>query len=320
MMMSNHLSAENLNPPKHLNSVTLGAEVLKRTIENSHYKIIGSCVWTRGLNVEPGLSIEQFLPDLVVTVSNTPGNNPWKEAELLYENKTILKTYQTAFQKALGFYFDVADTSGQISNQHLNEERMRIVNVIGSPANLYRLPKVTHKPETLFGKLYYSSLADAVSDRTERGELAYMATHPSLLLTGFIGAPLNHWGFELPRLMHITQPSRFRASMVAAMHAADIVTNQFSAHISHFTTNSCGSNCVVANVIYDPKQTRIIWQEVYPNNRNIIPGQSTPFEALDDKDGNGNYIFVIWRQYRGCIKQKGKLSWSSPQVGHPQKR
>lgn len=194
------------------------------------------------------------------------------------------------------------------------------MHVVGSPESLYRLPKVTHKPETSFGKLYYSSLADAVSDRTEAGEIAYMATHPALLMSGFIGTMTNHWGYEIPRLMRVTQPSRFRASVVAAMHAADIVTNKPSAHVALWTTNTCGRNCIVANVIYDPKHDRVIWQEVYPNNRNINPGDAQDFGVLDDDKGRGNYVFVIWRKYKGCIKQTGRLTWSTPHVGKPEKR
>ncbi|MDI1351864.1 MAG: TIGR03756 family integrating conjugative element protein, partial [bacterium] len=42
----------------------------------------------------------------------------------------------------------------------------------------------------------------------------------------------------------------------------------------------------------------------------------------DERSGNGNYVFVIWRKYRGCIHHKGTLirSLSFPKVGQPQKR
>ena len=313
---------ESTKPPSPLNSLTLAARVLEKTIENTHYKPIGACQWVTGFppSTETGLAIEQYLPDLVVTVSNQAGANPWAEIGLAYENPVALKGFQSIFLKATGFTFDIADSSGQISAQHLNEDRMRLVQVIGSPANLYRLPKVSHKPETTFGKPYYSSLADAVMDRTEAAEQAYMVTHPQLLIGHEIGTFLNHWGQEVPRFMHVTQPSRFRASVVAAMHAADIVTNQSGLHVAQHTSNQCGKNCVISNVIYDPQQTRVIWQEVYPNNRNIHPGDSHDFGVDDDKQGNGNYVFVLWRKYRGCVKQKGRLVVSYPHVGKPQKR
>ena len=321
-MVINVTYAEDVRPPNPINTLTITTRVLEKTLHNSHYRIIGACLWTKQFppRVETGPAIEQYLPDLIVTVSNQPGANPWHEANLLYENKLAIQGYQATYSQAVGLPFDVADSSNQLTPQHLNEERTRIVSVIGSPAGLYRVPKVTHKPETQFGKPYYSSLADAVSERTEAGEIAYMATHPHLLLGHNIGTATNHWGQEIPRLMQVTQPSRFRASVVAAMHAADIVTNTQSLHVAIPTKNSCGPNCVVANVIYDPKHERVLWQEVYPNNRMIEPGNPSDFGEADDAKGNGNYVFVIWRKYRGCVAQSGKLMHGLPNVGKPQKR
>ncbi len=321
-MMISTTHAESVKPPHPINTLALTARVLEKTFHNTRYRIIGACLWAKKFppSFETGPSIEQYLPDLVVTVSNQAGANPWQEIGLMFENKLALKGYQTAFREALGLPFDVGDGSGQLTPLHLNEERTRIVSVFGSPAGLYRLPKVTHQPETRFAKPYYSSLADAVSDRTEAGEIAYMATHPHLLIGHEIGTLNNHWGQEIPRIMRVTQPSRFRASVVVAMHAADIVTNQQSLHMALPTQNTCGSNCVVSNVIYDPKQERVLWQEVYPNNRMIKPGDPLDFGVADDEKGNGNYIFVIWRKYRGCVKQSGRLVHGFPNVGKPQKR
>lgn len=315
-------SFDELKPPHPINTFTIAIRVLEKAFDNSHYRIIGACLWTKSSPpfTEPGVALDQYLPDLIVTVSNVPGENPWQEVNLLYENEIALKSYQAAFASTWGMPFDIADGSNQMMPEHLNETRTRIVSVIGSPSSLYRLPKFTHKPETTFGKPYYSSLADALSERSEKGEIAYMATHPQLLIGHDIGTFTNHWGQEIPRYMHITQPSRFRASVVAAMHAADIVTNQQSLHVAIPTTNTCGSNCVVANVIYDPKHERVLWQEVYPNNRMIEPGDANDFGEADDKEGHGNYIFVIWRKYRGCVSHQGRLISGRPHVGKPQKR
>lgn len=311
---------ESVTPPKPINTATLAVRVLEKTLQNTHYRILGACQWVNGLKTSTGQFSEQFLPDLVVTVSNKPGDNPWVEAGIAYENAAALKTYQMIFSKAMGFAFDVADTTNQVSAQHLNEERSRIVHVIGSPSNLYRLPKISHKPETTFGKPYYSSHADAVMDRTEAAEIAYMGTHPNLLVGHEIGTALDYWGHESPRLMRVTQPSRFRASVVAAMHAADIVTNQPGLHVAQYTQNTCGKKCVVANVVYDPQQKNIIWQEVYPKNRTFKPGEPQDFGVADDEAGNGNYVFVVWRKYRGCVQQKGRVIASFPKSGKPQKR
>ncbi|KTC94870.1 TIGR03756 family integrating conjugative element protein [Legionella feeleii] len=316
------LGVESTRPTTPASTPQIAARVFKKGMENSHFRIIGSCLWLEGHfppKVTPGPAVSQFIPDLIVTVSNHPGENPWAEANGLYENKAALAAWQSAFKAALNLPLGFGDGSGQLASQRLNEDRTRVVSVIGSPSAVYPLKGVTHRPETTFMKLYYSSLADAVNERTELGELAYMATHPQLLINHEIGSASYFWGHELPRLMRITQPSRFRASVVAAMHAADIVTNE-GMHLKVPTTNACGPHCVVANVVFDPKQKQVIWQEVYPKNRNIIPGDSADEGIDDEAKGNGNYIFVVWRKYKGCVTQPGKLLWGMPPVGSPQKR
>jgi integrating conjugative element protein (TIGR03756 family) len=312
---------ESTKPRQPITTPTLAMSVLKYLSKNSHPKVIGTCFWQEGTlppKITPGPALSQFIPDLVVTVSNNPGENPWIEANQLFENKPALQVYQSAFTRIMGMPLGFGDGSGQLASQHINEDRTRVVSVIGSPGNVYKIKGLTHRSETTFMKLYYSSLADAVSDRTT-GELLYMATHPYLLIGHKIGTTFNHWGHEFPRLMRVTQPSRFRASVVAAMHAADIVTNN-GMHLKQSTSNRCGPNCIVSNVIFDSKQKHLIWQEVYPNNRNIIPGKDSDKGEVDDAKGNGNYVFVVWRQYKGCVKQKGKLLWGFPQVGKPKKR
>lgn len=312
---------ESTIPENPITSPQLAVNVFKFLSKNSHLRVIGTCLWQEGTippKLTPGPAVSQFLPDLVVTVSNNPGENPWVEANKLFESSAALKAYQSAYTQAIGMPLGFGDGSGQLSSQHINEDRTRVVSVIGSPGNVYKIKGLTHRSETSFLKLYYSSIADAVSDRTT-GELLYTLTHPHLLINHEIGTRFNHWGHELPRLMRVTQPSRFRASVVAAMHAADIVTNN-GMHLKQSTKNKCGPNCVVSNVTFDPKQKNVIWQEVYPNNRNIVPGRDGDKGELDEVKGNGNYVFVVWRRYTGCVKQHGKLMWGFPQVGKPKKR
>ena len=314
-----HAEIESTKPPYLINTLHISTRVISKIVSNSHYKIIGACTWLVSdpfPNTVTTPAVEQYLPDLIVTVSNKPEENPWMEAGFLFENQAARALYQKTYMLATGFPLGFGDDAGQTNNMHINDERTRVVDVIGSPAAFYRIPYLSHTPETQFGLPYYISEADAVMDRSELGEIPYMATHPQLLINHEIGT----WGHEIPRLMRVTQPSRFRASVVAAMHAADIVTNKNRPHVTKSTANSCGKNCVIANVIHDPKNQKVIWQEIYPLNRNLIPGDANDLGIDDEKAGNGNYVFVIWRKYRGCIQQKGKLMMSFPHVGKPQKR
>lgn len=326
LMYTAGLSAhESIKPPHPITSLGIAVNVIHEIFTHSHYKVIGTCTWATGKfppTLIPIPAVGQFLPDFVVTVANRPETNPWIEANRLFENLASLALYQRAYKLATGFPLSFGNKSAQLQAMHINEERTRVVNVIGSPAGFYQVPYLSHQAETKFGLPYYLSEADAVSDRTEIAELMYMATHPQLLINHDIGQNGHSWGHESPRLMRVSNPSRFRASVVAAMHALDIVTNKNSLHVTKSTTNSCGPNCVVANAVFNPTNTSVIWQEVYPINRTIHPGAADDFGVEDEKKGNGNYVFVVWRKYRGCIKHEGKLirSLSFPKVGLPQKR
>ncbi len=318
-------ATESIEPPHPITSFGIATQVLSKLFTNSHYKVIGTCTWAVG-GLPPRLvevvAVEQFLPDLIVTVANRPETNPWMEAKTLYENPASQALYQKAYKLATGSELGFGNDAGQTNAMHINDERTRVVDVIGSPAGLYHFPYLSHKSETHFGYPYYLSQADAVSDRTELAEIVYMATHPHLLFNHDIGSTTQVWGHEIPRLMRVTHPSRFRASMVAALHAVDIVSNKNSLHITQSTSNSCGPNCVVSNVIFDADNKNIIWQEVYPKNRNINFKDVSDMGIEDDKAGNGNYVFVVWRKYRGCIRHEGRLihHLSFPKVGQPQKR
>lgn len=324
-MMTNTVFAESIEPPHPISSFGIATKVLSKLFTNSHYKVIGSCTWAVG-KLPPKLvvvpAVEQFLPDLIVTVANRPETNAWIEAKALYENPASQAIYQKTYLLATGSALGFGEGTNQLSRLHINDERTRVVDVIGSPAGLYRLPYLSHKAETKFGYPYYISEADAVSDRTELAELAYMATHPNLLFNHDIGSHTETWGYEVPRSMKVTHPSRYRASVVAALHAADIVTNKNSLHVTQSTKNACGPNCVISNVVFDRENQNIIWQEVYPQNRNINFNESETLGLADDKAGNGNYVFVVWRKYRGCIQNQGKYipALSFPKVGLPQKR
>ena len=315
-------SAESTKPPKPINTLTLGYEITRKVFENSHPRITGVCLWLSDElppKIKPGPALSQFVPDLVVSVSNNPGENPWLEMNALFENEPMLKGYQEIFKFSTGFPLGFGNDSMLVTSNHLNEGRSRVVHVYAAPSAYIKIPGITHKAATrLQSAFYYSSLADAVPERQEATELVYLATRPSLLIGHEIGSSTYNWGFEVPRSMHVNHPSRYRASVVAALHAADIATNH-GFHIKKEVPDTCGPHCVISNVVFDPKQEKTIWQEVYPLNRNILPGARNDFGIEDDKKGNGNYVFVVWRKYEGCVKQKGRFI-AGPHVNKPKKR
>src|SRR3989338_6474930 len=175
---------ESTKPPHPLNTLQIAARIAEKLPSNSHVRLRGACVWLTQnfppkVRVRP--AIRQFIPDLIVTVSNNPGENPWLEARKLIENKTALSGYNSIYMEKIGYPLGFGNDSMISSPSHLNEGQSRVVDVFGAPTKYLRLPSLTHRPETRFPLVYYSSLIDAVMERSEAAELAYMATHPTLL-------------------------------------------------------------------------------------------------------------------------------------------
>jgi len=309
----------------------LNGKVLSKAFKNSHIKIIGVCVFTEGTwfpKLHFTTEIEQLLPDLVVSVYNRKDSNPWYEVKKMYESSLDRKGYKVILDKLsseiLGTRISSGEGNSATSTKRVNSknEQTRIVDVIGSPASLLSLPFITHRSSTTPYGAYYLSQIDEFMDRTVIAESTYMVRHPWLTLHSPIGTEASLWGSEIPRIMRVNTPYRFRASVVAAMHAADIATNNHFAHIKMpaSTNNSCGKNCAVSSVTFDPTQKNIIWQEVFPKNRNVLPGEDGDLGLEDDRKGKGNYVFVIWRKYRGCIQAPGKFSYASVHVPETVKR
>ena len=326
-----NLKADEVHADDFITIAGINAKVMSKVFKNSHVKIIGTCLFIDGtLFPKPHFTteIEQLLPDLVVSVYNRKDSNPWYEVNKLYENELARKSYKLVVDKLssalLGMNISSGEGNTSNSTRKVNakNEQTRIVDVIGSPASLLSFPFLTHRASTTPYGAYYLSQLDEFVDRTVLAETTYMAGHLWLTLHSPIGTEASLWGSEIPRIMRVNTPYRFRASVVAAMHAADIATNNNFAHtkMPASTDNSCGKNCAVSSVTFDPTQKNIIWQEVFPKNRNVLPGKDGDSGIDDDKEGKGNYVFVIWRKYRGCIQAPGKFIYASVDVPSTEKR
>lgn len=307
------------------------AELISRQVSHwphySHYKVIGICTWMHwGLFpvvlVKPEL--DEYKPDLVVTVYNQPGDDPWFEARetidpLSSDFSTHVIKNITGFSMTTG---NNAELSGQ-GQMHYNALRAKIVDVIGDPMVSLSMPMADLRPDTTAFRPYYQSQVDVLGTLGIAEAIQPDTYNP---LTHYIGSSVfDHWSYEYPRSMTIDVDNDYKAAVVAALHAADIVTNTNPLHIVHSTENRCGVNCAVANVIEETSDTNEVWQEVYPKNAPVLLGKSDALTSdstgsSDDVAGNGNYVFVIWRHYRGCVQADGELLFASSTVSPTIKR
>lgn len=296
-------------------------------LDYTHFEVIGACLFFKcswhGCVTTPTPELSEYLPDLVVTSYSGEGNDPWEEVSDTLD--PVADAAGNASVASLTGFPLTNDHSAMITTgMALASNMARSVDVIGNPAALFEDPFPHLHVDTDAYEPYYQSALDAIMDRSGMAEaLEPMTFSP----TGdYIGHSfVDHWSYEFPRTMVVDVDNPYKAALIAAQHAADMVTNKNTLHVIHSVDDSCGKNCAVANVIQETSDTHEIWQEVYPSDHHVVPGQDdtldpTSLGSGDEAKGNDNYVFVIWRHYKGCVQAPGKLIYATVTVPPTTKR
>lgn len=288
-------------------------ETIKAVPSCLHYKVIGMCYWWvcngPDCHVETTPKVEHYLPDAVVSVFRKNNSNPWD-----YANKVIdpvaYQAGQAQVKTIMGFNLGEGNQSAsslEEQNNHFKE-----VDVVGNPA----IPFFSSKTDVFLPSqakplmFYYISMGDAYMWRSSLIEAARYAAY---LVPGIhiVGSLANNWGPIYPRVGFINQPADGKAAAVIAQRAADIATRGEQPHIYNAlnTNSSCGDHCQTWEAIENDKNTQ--WQMVYPiiEHQCIVFGENDltspkPWGSDAAQKGDGNYVWVMWRHYKGCIPNK----------------
>jgi len=313
-------------PPTMITTPEIIQKIAAHYDEYTHYHVIGECQWE---SISNGVTmtyttqeLDEYLPDLMITVFNQAGDDPWLEAATFIDPAAEVSA-ASAILAATGYVMGNGHIAAQSGNLHADHIVMKEVDVIGNPDMSFGFPYVSLKPDTKPFMPYYQSSLD-LGGRSGTAELI----RPESLdpFHYFIGEDLyHHWGYEFPRSMSVNIDNDYKASVVVALHAADLVTNNNALHTIQSTEDSCGQTCAVANVIEEMTEEHAIWQEVYPNDRRILLGQDNTVELdslgqADDVAGNGNYVFVVWRHYKGCVQAPGNVVLVTQPISPTKKR
>jgi integrating conjugative element protein (TIGR03756 family) len=316
---------------RKINTLQIEQKIASHVLDYSHFKLIGACLWTdvNALGV-PNLyftaELDEYLPDLIVSSFNNNGDDPWTSARVFLDKPSYSlanKSAKTLYGFSLGNGKIVKANDGSFQ---ANSLITKSVDVVGNPYILKYVPFPTLKLDTKGLEPYYSSTLD-IPGRFGIAESLRIIDDANIF-SHIIGKSfIDKWGYEFPRSMTSNTTNDYKASVMAALRAADIVTNKNTLHVVISTNNSCGTNCRVASVTEDKTDKNAIWQEVYPIVRHINIGESSktvsPGHSLGEKDekaGSGNYVFVVWRHYRGCVQQSGKFLGASISVAPTEKR
>ncbi len=277
------------------------------------YKVTGICFWLNCdgpyCSVNETLKVDHFLPDAVVSVYRKSDSNPWDYANKILD-PVAQKAGEEQVQTIMGFkmgHGNETTASPQDQNAHFKES-----DVIGNPAiKLFQQLNHLFLPSQATPFMpYYLSMLDAYMWRSP---LMEMLLYPLNIIPGvhIVGSLIDNWGSVYPRTGFLNQPADAKAAAVLAQRAIDIATKDYQPHVyKPLNSDSCGVHCEVAAA--KENDPDIQWQMVYPKTENQCAmfgkndlAQPRPWNSDAAQMGDGNYAWVLWRRYHGCIQGEG---------------
>ena len=295
-----------------INTAIITVDTMQALPSCLHYKVIGICFWRSPTGIPfTTPKVSHYIPDLVVTVYNQVGDDPWTEVNVIYDQAA----YKIGDAQTQSF-FHMAMAGGQSSAGTLDnlDTRFKEADVIGNPVAQAVFGKALLLPSqaTPFYP-YYQSMLDTVIWRFPTLETLL---YPQYLIPGLddIGTwPLHTWGTVYPRTGFINQANDAKAAAVIALRAAHIVTRQHQPHFYTPLPSTCGQDCAAKKVTQNNDDTQ--WQMLSPiesNQCEVFGKEKNQAQWGIDaaKTAHGAYVFNVWRHYRGCVQGVGKYLYS----------
>lgn len=283
---------------------------------------IGVCFWllcsTYSCEVKTSIKVGHYNPDLVVSVYNELGENPWGDM------RSVLGAAQkTAASGLLGSLMNVPvdsagnRTEGSPEGQDHKNLLYRETDAIGHPLsslkNVVAGTGLLCESETTAFFPYYQSGLDAFVWRYGVPEMFY----PASLIPGLreVGTwPLQTWGGVYPRTGWTTQAEEPKAAAINAQRAGDIVTRTRQAHLYIPITGSLASGLKVwpPGPLNEKDPSTGTWQMLVPKPESTcgVFGENDLATISGwgggKVDPEGDYVWNLWRPYK-CCQPKGEI-------------
>jgi integrating conjugative element protein (TIGR03756 family) len=291
-------------------SNTNSAEIIADTLAGMpaclHYEIKGACFWlsTTGAIVSTPY-VQHYLPDAVVSVFNQPDQNPWLEIEA-----TLDQAAAAAQSGLVSLIISIPAAGGQHSFHQPFEQHVyfKEVDILGNPA----IPVLPTTPVLLHSvavplQPYFQSMLDSVLWRgfppmaLPEQAMAYAED-----ITHTVGKGATVWGGAYPFEGKIITGNDAKAGAVIAQRAADLLTASNAwGHLYQPLSTNCGVECQAAVIQENNSKTQ--FQKIYPNLETTcsVFGASSTYGENAKTPDDGAYVWVLWRQYRGCVPAPG---------------
>jgi integrating conjugative element protein (TIGR03756 family) len=317
------LLALSTNPAQagEITTTTILRHTAAATLSCARWTPVGVCFWLQcslsGCAVRSSLKIGHYTPELVVSVYNEMGANPWTDM-----GRVLGAAQRSAAGGLLGRLQGVPigsagnRTEGTASARDHRNLVFRETDAIGHPSidpfGLLNGIGLSCPRQAEPGQPYFLSALDALAWRFDVPEALY----PASWIPGprEIGQwPLQTWGSVHPRTGWTTQAEEPKAAAINAQRAGDIVTRAGQPHVYQPLAGTVAGDQRVwppGPLIEADAQTGT-WQMLLP----VAEGECQVFGVNDlatpaswaagRVDPGGDYAWTLWRPYQ-CCRERGQ--------------
>ncbi|MCD6047020.1 MAG: hypothetical protein K0S08_667 [Gammaproteobacteria bacterium] len=294
----------------HAGSIT-SADIIAKTMEAApscmHYKVEGACFWVDQWGfVSSTPYVDQYLPDVVVSVFNKPGDNPWLEI-----SNTLDQAGKVAEEKIVPVASggdSVGYEQHSMADEHEQSVYFKEADVVGNPA----LAVIDTNPFMLSSAAtpllpYFQSMLDATMWRgLTLGAMPEKVAAEGQDMIRRIGTFPITWGGAFPIEGSTNAGNDAKAAAVIAQRAVNLLSLVVPLHVYNPISNACGEACSADSFHENDDHTQ--FQRIYPDPETSceVFGKSLNYGDGLYKDTNGAYVWVVWRHYHGCAQGDGK--------------
>lgn len=287
-----------------------------------NYCITGICVWLRcsiaGCEVKTSLRVSHYNPDLIVSVYDKPGDNPWQEAQALFGSleKSATKNLVGLFHGA-----DVGGShrvEGGLSNTD-QSLRFKEVTAVGHPfsslADYFGGSGYFCPSEAEPFVPYLSSGFDALTWRLGLPEMLYLTN----LLPGrrVVGSGIHQqWAPVWPRTGFINQKDDVKAAAVVAQRAGNVVTQTRQPHVYKALNGNNYDRTWLPGELVENRPETGVWQMLAPkaDSQCYAFGENDVYRrswSSGRQSEDNRYAFTLWRPYE-CCEARGVYLYTVP--------
>jgi len=270
----------------------------------TEWSVVGACFWMTctpfGCDFDFSVKVKHYIPDAVVSTYKNTGENPWSDVAFL--------------SPPTGFARDGGSNSEGSTSRSEQALRFKNADAIGSPGTilfdaLANSGLFCESGATFAQPYFMSSLDPNWRDPT--------IETPLTLLNAFrsVGKGASTWAGLYPRIGFVNQGHDYKAGVVTAQRAADIVTRTNQPHVYWPMVWSSSRGYWPPGEVVEANSSTHKWQQLVPKGNSgaciVFPDIDDVFSITDPFNSRVNeksgYAWNLWRPYRCCEREGSVL-------------